>query len=427
MHKKEKYKVVQKTITIKRAIQVDNKLREYIFRNSNYRRHVWNDFVEEYRRCKETGEIFNVNKYAKIYRSKHGSEGNSGYCVGILDQVSSELKMAFKICKVHHGQLHFHSFNPYKSSFKVHCSPEFQRKNTNTLSTKFRIDSEKYGTFRSSKGIKIKVNFKESLYKKEDLSIDPADNRVKFFYSIGNYVFRNEDVKTISFLYELGKFYVLLTVTGWYINEVKEKDPRKKGGIDLGIHNPYCIYDGYSKPYIGKMSDKQLNRIHYLERRVKRLQSIMDKKKRGSKNYEKVRKKFRITHKKIHDIRLDWRRKEAKRICKFFKKIAVDSYKIPKREDHNEFLPKNVIKSINAFNRMHAAYLFNEVLIHDCVKYNTRYIKAKENTTRTCSVCGHINPHLPLGKRMFVCEECGHKEDRDSNAAKNCYDFEWSV
>lgn len=48
-------------------------------------------------------------------------------------------------------------------------------------------------------------------------------------------------------------------------------------------------------------------------------------------------------------------------------------------------------------------------------------IDAPDFTTARCSRCGHIGDPLPLTERVFRCEECGYEEDRDRNAAKNCY------
>ena len=39
-------------------------------------------------------------------------------------------------------------------------------------------------------------------------------------------------------------------------------------------------------------------------------------------------------------------------------------------------------------------------------------------TTKRCSCCWHIQD-VALNVRVFVCERCGHTEDRDLNAAKS--------
>jgi putative transposase len=40
-------------------------------------------------------------------------------------------------------------------------------------------------------------------------------------------------------------------------------------------------------------------------------------------------------------------------------------------------------------------------------------------SSKTCSVCGMRKPSLTLAERTFRCENCGHTEDRDVNAARN--------
>ena len=40
-------------------------------------------------------------------------------------------------------------------------------------------------------------------------------------------------------------------------------------------------------------------------------------------------------------------------------------------------------------------------------------------SSKTCSACGWRKPSLTLAERVFACEQCGHQEDRDVNAARN--------
>lgn len=40
-------------------------------------------------------------------------------------------------------------------------------------------------------------------------------------------------------------------------------------------------------------------------------------------------------------------------------------------------------------------------------------------SSKTCSACGWRKPSLTLAERTFACENCGHAEDRDVNAARN--------
>ena len=40
-------------------------------------------------------------------------------------------------------------------------------------------------------------------------------------------------------------------------------------------------------------------------------------------------------------------------------------------------------------------------------------------SSKRCSHCGCVKPHLSLGERVYVCAHCGQQLDRDLNAARN--------
>ena len=57
----------QKMIFIKRRIEVDDYLREFIFFNINYRRNLWNKFVEEHYKSGEDWNSFDINAPINSY------------------------------------------------------------------------------------------------------------------------------------------------------------------------------------------------------------------------------------------------------------------------------------------------------------------------------------------------------------------------
>ena len=140
-----------------------------------------------------------------------------------------------------------------------------------------------------------------------------------------------------------------------------------------------------------------------------------------SHKYRKLQYRFRKYHKRISDIRKDWRFKQTNLITTKFRHIVVDEFKTP--DNRNLDIENRRKANINKINRDHAMSYFIETLRHMSAKYNCTYIESPENTTRTCAICGHINPKLPLSERNLTCEECGIVIDRDINAAMNCYDF----
>ena len=430
----------QKIIFIKRRIDIDDYLRNFIFSNINYRRKIWNLFVENYYSCEEDWNKFNPISFASILVhsiDKERKHNDVYYASDVVKSVYCDINNAINkietrsINEHKHFSLRFKSYDRYKGSFKVRTCNEFSKK-TDKLKGKIHIKDNMSFRFRASRKNHFDITLKEPLY--DEL----IDNTYCIYDNDKNLqcYFHDDDIKEIVFTHELGQFFIALSINVTYINKKKDIKNRKElAGIDLGIHNPITLYDGNEAFYI-RMSDKELNKIHYLERRCKRLQSIMNRKMLINKqrkknnpdyniytrNYERVRRKFRRSWKRIYDIRCNWRCKTAKAICTSYKTIVVDKFKQPDKKMHIN-IPIKLTKYINHFNREHAMYLFTEVLEHDCVKYGCEFIEAPKKTTRTCSCCGHENPKLSLSQRAFKCEECGITLDRDINAAINCYDF----
>ena len=338
------------------------------------------------------------------------------------------------------GSLKFHKRNNYHGSFKLETKNELQ-KNLHYRGRVRVIDNSILSFTVRYKGYinkeNITLNLLESLYDDYDSITEEyiryySDNR----YSNKQHECRfcMDDIKEISFIHDLGKFYIQLSIkVRYHINnkEVKNRTIYKLG-IDTGIHHPFMIYNG--KDYFSlRMDDKISNKIHYLERRAKRLQNIMSKKYKYNKdhglnpysnNYNKVRYKFRRVWKKITNIKRHWSYNICKKLVIMCKNIIVDRFEQPVGwSKEMKDLPNTVKRTINYTNRFHNMYNTNEILIHMANKYGCNYYTAPKGTTCTCSNCNHNNPHLPLTQRIFKCEKCGYTVDRDMNASKNCYDF----
>lgn len=431
------------------AIQTEY-LREFIFKNINYRRKVRNDFVEalnDHYDIYHNYDKFPIYEFLKQYHNKETENGiYKDHCIGISEQVVNDLianiksMISFDKNAKEKGifttpsRFKFQKRDNYRSSFRVHCKPDNRNgkiysriKILNKNTIQFRVRA----TYAGLKQEYITLNLNEKIYDAYD---ENTNTYIRFYREYGKtheYRFRVEDIKTIAFIHDLGKIYIQLSITGKSIIDKEEvKSRKKKCGIDTGIHNPFMLYDG-DKYFSFRMSEKRSNKIHYLERKSRRLQSIMDKKldmnkKLGlenpySKNREKVRRKFRKIERKISNIKRDWSYKTCKWIVTNYQCIIVDSFEIPKNDDEN--LPKSVRRNLNYVNRFHRMYFTNRTLIHMANKYGCKYIEAPQFTTCRCSECGKINEHLPLGKRMFKCTKCGYTDDRDVNASKNCYNY----
>lgn len=426
-----KSKIIEKVIAVKRRINITPELREFIFTNINYRRKVYNDFVEESRKYEKLKD-FDPIKYKVTYFNEVEKPNNvyDEICVGISEQVAKDIKNAKLSMRgnktLYRAKLQFKKFDPFYGAFKVHCKGAYRK--GDIFHSRVHLLDDDLISFRVRDTLKIFIQLHESLFN------DATFRNHNYPYYIdekNQYMFRNDCVKEIAFVHELGKFYIVLFMEVYYYRS-KDEIPKEKCGIDLGIKNPVTLYDGNDVKTF-RMSKRQLKRIAYLERRAKRLQQIMDRKLRVnnyyhdtgiSKNYRKVQRKFRLTHKKIYNIRLEWRRKLALHIARNYHKVCIDTFEAPTIDSlRKKGIPKKAIHRINYMARLYGVYDLYTLILHDVSKYNGKIYDSPKNSTRTCSVCGHLNDKLPLSKRILHCTKCGSEIDRDANAAMNCYDF----
>ena len=455
-------KVTNKTIFIRIPIEIDEYLKSFIFNNINYRRKVWNDFVEESNKFKGDNCMYDnfkpLNYKTEYFQKEETDNIYNKYCVGISEQVAKDINSTIKRIraenrmimynnKINHDSkklhnLHFKSFDKYFGSFKVHnktyitladnISSRLHVSNANTLL--FRVRGGR-GSHNHILSEILTIHLREPLYKykvdDKKYSFFVREYKVKGCYPV-ECCFNELDIKETCFIHKLGKFYIQLSINAsYYINKDDIKSRQKKAGIDTGIHNPGMLYNG-DQYYRIAMPEKTVRKLHYLERRAKRLQHIMDKKRDINKkrvkcgeldtvytnNYEKVRYKFRKIWNKIVNIKRNWIYTTCKFIATYFRKICVDRFKLP---NNLNIKPNKLKHRYNFINRFHCMFTFNEILKHMCEKYGCEYIESPKDTTRLCSICGHINQHIPLSQRYLVCEECNTIIDRDKNAAKNCY------
>ena len=445
-----------KTISLKIPIHADVETRDFIFKNINMYRRIKNDFIEAanaYFNMHHTYKGFSVLKFKNEYFKKEQEEGRySEYVRGLSEQVAKEIDTSIKSILTNYdksdkmGRFHFRRFDKYRGSFTTHLKPTFYKvaddihyssRITQTPDNKI-VSFKVRGSYHGDKEEVRHFHLKEPLY--DDIIRENDKNHiyVKYFKEDGlktihEYRFRGKDIKLITFIHELGHFYIQFSIDVTYIiyRDIV-KDRIYKAGIDTGIHNPAVVFDGIEFKYI-RMDEKKIARINRIESRIKYLQERMDIKYRinkkrvksgelktpYSKNYEKLRYKFRKSWKRIVNIKRQWRYDVCKRIVTSYRHIVVDGFEQPDNTDVD--LTNDVIHAINSGNRFHAMYLFNETLKHMADKYGCYYYEAPENTTRICSECGYKNKPLPLTKRYLVCKKCGVKIDRDVNAAINCF------
>lgn len=190
----------------------------------------------------------------------------------------------------------------------------------------------------------------------------------------------------------------------WYLSgSYKKPDVLKSDkefiGLDWGIKTFMTTSNGEFINY-----PKTIKREFY---RIRKIQSILDKKNKHSKNWEKLNKKIQKAYDRLENLKKDFIEKETTRLSKD-NSIAVEN--ITKDIRSKKFICR---QSYIAPRRR-----FIDKLKWKCEKFGSYFIEVNPaHTTQKCCRCGKIH-NLNLKDRIMDCE-CGNYLDRDINAAIN--------
>jgi putative transposase len=180
----------------------------------------------------------------------------------------------------------------------------------------------------------------------------------------------------------------------------------KTVGLDLGLVSFVVTSDGQDIP-----NPKYYRRD---EKKLARLQRRHARKKKGSKNREKARRKVARQHARIADCRRDYQHQHSHRITFENQVVCVESLAV-KHMVKNHHLAKSISDvGWGEFTRQlgYKAAWRGRFL----VKIDRWYPSSK-----TCHVCKYLLPELDLAVREWVCPNCGTGHHRDYNAAKNVW------
>lgn len=204
----------------------------------------------------------------------------------------------------------------------------------------------------------------------------------------------------ITVKYQSGQFFASFTV---------ETAPRtfypsnETIGLDFGL-----------KTFVTVSNGEKIESPKFLRRslgRLKKAASKRDKEEKGSLSRKKRSHVVSSIFRKISNQRLDFNHKLSNRLISENGVIAIEDLDIKK-------LSSGAISNINrTYNDVSWAQ-FAQMLTYKAANAGRKLICVNPaNTSKTCSSCGKVND-LSLNDRMMNCE-CGHREDRDINAAKN--------
>ena len=199
-----------------------------------------------------------------------------------------------------------------------------------------------------------------------------------------------------------GRYYISLQVEEEY--EILPNDGGSIG-LDAGLKSLYTTSDSDIYP-----NPKTLS-LH--EKRIKRLQRSLSRKKKGSKNSEKARLRLAKEHEKISDIRNDIQHKITHKLASENQVVCIEDLDVRSMmKDHR--LAKHI--SDASWSEL-CRKLEYKIADHGGILIKVPRTYA---SSQICSCCGRKESKLKdLRIRSWICPSCGAGHDRDVNAAKN--------
>lgn len=207
------------------------------------------------------------------------------------------------------------------------------------------------------------------------------------------------DVKTCIIKREpSGKWYAVLSVEEY---PVLYSANWKKTGLDVGIEKLATLSDGEKIP--------NPRHIRKSEKKLKRAQRDLSRKKNGSKNRTKAKLVLAKVHEKIRHQRMDNLHKVSNYLTWKYGKVIAEDLKI-----QNMMKNHHLAKSIADAGW---GYLFS-MLLYKAESAGRDYERViAYGSSQECSQCG-ATVKKDLTQRVHRCPSCGLVVDRDHNAAK---------
>ena len=339
-------------------------------------------------------EIYSLNQsdyrnLAKIVVAKNYEENsekwswyyqeNQSFIYGFI---SREL---VKIRKLNKGELNFRSMDKIQPNFNVTCCISSDKKRPSRIYLKYNgklqipiIGDVRFGSVR--KGV--------------DLSC-------------------KKQVANISFD---GKYWYLSYTEDIETSVTNLPDYTDGLGIDLGIKTLATVSDGTIVPNI-----KTFRRVRILNKRLKRLQRKVSRKYlinkcnkyNKTKNIIKLERQIKLIYRSIKNIRINHIRKFVSELVKKQPQyIAIEDLNV-KGMMKNKHLSKDISNC--------SFYTIREHLIRKATERRiaVRLVDRFYPSSKTCSNCGSYKKDLKLNQRVFHCNHCQEKIDRDFNASLN--------
>jgi putative transposase len=175
-------------------------------------------------------------------------------------------------------------------------------------------------------------------------------------------------------------------------------------GVDLGVKQLAVLSNG--EQIEGTKPHKNL-----LDK-LRRLNKSLSRKVKGSKNWLKSKLKLSKLHARIANIRKDALHKLTTKLVQEFDVIGIEDLKVSGMV-RNHKLARSILDM--GFSEFRRQLEYKSVIAGLKIVFANRFFPS----SKMCSRCGNVKSDLTLSDRVYCCNNCGFKLDRDLNAAIN--------
>lgn len=279
------------------------------------------------------------------------------------------------------------------------CAPQEALRNLDRAFINFFKGRAKYPKSKTKKGSKISFGMTGSIIVTDKKIQLPRIGKVR----LKEYNYLPTDTKILSTTVSENSGH-------WFVSISVEEDIQplinqgEVAGLDWGINCLGTVSDG--------VKFKNPKSLSHYERKLKRQQKETSRRIKGSNNRKKSVQKLSRIHTRIANVRKDAIHKLTTLLAKTKSVIVIEDLNV-------EGMLKNhcFAKSISDAS----PHEVRRQLEYKTVWYGSTLITADPffPSSKMCSGCGNIKKELDLSERIYNCEKCHLKIDRDLNAAIN--------
>lgn len=183
-------------------------------------------------------------------------------------------------------------------------------------------------------------------------------------------------------------------------------------GIDVGVALFAATSDG--------QKIQPLNALARQEKRLRRQQRCVSRRKKGSKNRRKAVQRLANLHRKVARQRNDWLHNLTSELVERHAVIAIEDLKVAVMSAAARGKGRSAKAGLNRAIHDQGWAEFRRQLEYKLLAVGGEVIAVDPAyTSRTCRICNHESAENRKTQAVFLCVACGHTEHADVHAAKN--------